>query len=159
MSDIRRIGAHLSTVGGVDKAVERAHAGLSHAVLAVAGAAGRHHRLEAMDPGGVAGDAADLLPRRKGGLGDPHRGEHRQGRDGHRGHRLHRRRHERQPRREDRREGPRDQRRLGPAGLPQQRPHERHPGEAVRLLRTISGYAPGFARAAQIIISDEVENA
>ena len=25
MSDIRRIGAHLSTVGGVDKAVERAH--------------------------------------------------------------------------------------------------------------------------------------
>jgi coenzyme F420-reducing hydrogenase gamma subunit len=45
------------------------------------------------------------------------------------------------------------------AFVPVLRAHERHPGEAVRLLRTISGYAPGFARAAQIIISDEVENA
>lgn len=33
--------------------------------------------------------------------------------------------------------------------------HERYPGESVRLLRTISGYAPAFARAADLLMAEE----
>lgn len=35
---------------------------------------------------------------------------------------------------------------------------ERYPGEAVRLLRTISGSAPAFERAAQLLMSNEVKH-
>ncbi|MFP3855440.1 MAG: oxidoreductase [Anaerolineales bacterium] len=33
--------------------------------------------------------------------------------------------------------------------------HERYPGEAVRLLRTISGFAPAFVRGAELLMSEE----
>jgi coenzyme F420-reducing hydrogenase gamma subunit len=36
---------------------------------------------------------------------------------------------------------------------------ERYPGEAVNLLRTISGYAPGFEQAAQMILDGEADHA
>jgi coenzyme F420-reducing hydrogenase gamma subunit len=41
------------------------------------------------------------------------------------------------------------------AMIPILKTHERHPGESVRLLRTISGYAPAFARGAELLLEEE----
>lgn len=41
------------------------------------------------------------------------------------------------------------------AFVPVLKSHQRYPGEAVRLLRTISGYAPAFVDAAEIILAEE----
>lgn len=42
--------------------------------------------------------------------------------------------------------------------VPVLKANERYPGEAVRLLRTISGYAPAFEQAAQLLMNDEVKH-
>ncbi|MEX2144736.1 MAG: hypothetical protein WD740_09075 [Anaerolineales bacterium] len=39
--------------------------------------------------------------------------------------------------------------------IPVLKTHERYPGETVRLLRTISGAAPGFEQAAKLVMSEE----
>ena len=44
------------------------------------------------------------------------------------------------------------------AFIPVLQAHERYPGEAVKLLRTISGFAPAFVDAAEMITSQEENN-